>query len=115
MSGKGRGTRPRGQRIEVWVTPEERAEIAGRADSVNMSASGYVRAAGLGWEATTAINKNAMADLVRLNDDLNRVGGQLKAWLDDEPERGTIDPAIFMRNLQEIKGEMASVMSRLVD
>ena len=115
MSGKGRGTRPRGQRIEVWVTSEERAEITNRADSVSMSASAYVRAAGLGWEASTAINKDAMADLVRLNDDLNRVGGQLKAWLDDEPGQGAIDPTTLMKSLHEIKGEMASAMAQLVD
>ena len=74
-----------------------------------------MRGAGLGWETPAVINKEALAELVRLSDDLNQVGNRLKAWLDGELDQNAIDPAAIMRSLQDIKGEMVSVTSRLVD
>ena len=115
MAGKGRGSRPRNQRIDIWVTPEERAEIADRAAATGMSASGLARGAGLGWEPPAKINKEAMADLMRLNEELNRLGNQLKAWLDGEPGQDALDPAAILQSLGEIRGKMASVTPRLTD
>jgi len=115
MAGKGRGSRPRNQRIDIWVTPEERAEIADRAAATGMSASGLARGVGLGWEAPATINKEALADLMRLNDELNRVGNQLKAWLDSESGQDDLDPAAILQSLGEISGEMESVTPRLTD
>jgi hypothetical protein len=41
------GGRPRGQHIKVWVTLEEKADIADRAAQAGMPESAYLRAVGL--------------------------------------------------------------------
>lgn len=67
---RGRGTRPRGSRIEVWVTPDERAEIAARAAQSGMSLSVCMRAAGLNHPVRSVLDLKAVADL----------GGSTATW-----------------------------------
>lgn len=71
--GKGRGTRPRGQRIEVWVNNDEKAELAERAAQSGLSLSAYMKAAGLNAPIRARADLSAVADLVRVNGDLGRV------------------------------------------
>ncbi|HBA6794155.1 TPA: conjugal transfer protein TraJ [Escherichia coli] len=79
--GNGRGTRPRGQRIEVWVNNDEKAELADRAAQSGLSLSAYMKAAGLNAPIRARADLSAVADLVRVNGDLGRVAGLLKLWL----------------------------------
>ena len=67
-----------GSRVEVWVTPDERAEIAPRAAQSGMSLSAYMRAAWLKHPVRSVLDLKAVADLVRVNGDLGRVAGLLK-------------------------------------
>ncbi len=88
LAAKGRGKRPRGMRLEVWVTPEERAKIATRAAEAGLSVSAYMRAAGLNHPVRSVLDLTAVADLVRVNGDLGRVAGLLKLWLAKKRGRG---------------------------
>ena len=82
-----RGGRPRGDRIEVWVTPVERGEIAARADEAGLSLSSYLRAAGLHHRIKSVYDLDAVRDLAKVNGDLGRVAGLLKWWLVDGQDK----------------------------
>lgn len=112
---KGRGTRPRGTRIDVWVTQEEREGIGERAAQANIPASAYLRTAGLAYPVPRLINGEALDEFVRLSRELNEVGGLLKSWLDEKPGRGGVDVPSLMRSLNRIKGEMKDIAPRLLN
>jgi hypothetical protein len=67
--------------IKVWVTPEEKAAIAAKADAHSLSASGYLRRLGLALPVESTIDQRAVLDLVKINADLGRFGGLIKMWL----------------------------------
>lgn len=63
---KRRGGRPRGQSIEVWVSPDERDEIADLAAQAGLSKSAYLRAVGLNQPVRSVLDLKAVADLANL-------------------------------------------------
>jgi hypothetical protein len=109
-----RGTRPRGTRIEVWVTPEERAEVAARAASAGLSLSAYLRAAGLDQRVSSVYDLEAVAALVRVNGDLGRVAGLLKLWLAEKPGHGARRPDVdqLMRDFRALQAELSAILQR---
>jgi len=116
LAGKGRGTRPRGMRLEVPVTLEERAEIAARAAEAGLSVSAYMRAAGLNHPVRSVLDLKAVADLVRVNGDLGRVAGLLKLWLAEKRGQGSrpVDVEALMKDLRALQTEMRQIMGRAV-
>ncbi len=80
--------RPRGRRIDVWVTPEEEAEIAEMAEQAGMSRSAYLRSVGLNQPIRSVLDLKAVADLAKVNGDLGRVAGLLKLWLAERRGEG---------------------------
>lgn len=111
---QGRGTRPRGSRIEVWVTPDERADIADRAAQSGMSLSAYMRAAGLNHPVRSVYDLKAVADLGRVNGDLGRVAGLLKLWLAEKRGQGArpIDVEKMMDDFRALQTELSAIMRR---
>ncbi|WP_427183401.1 plasmid mobilization protein [Bordetella bronchialis] len=109
---RGRGTRPRGSRIEVWVTPDERAEIAARAAQSGMSLSVCMRAAGLNHPVRSVLDLKAVADLGRVNGDLGRVVGLLKLWLAEKRGQGASPVGVeaLMKDLRALQAEMHRIM-----
>lgn len=111
-----RGGRPRGARIEVWVTPEERAKIAERADRAGLSLSAYMRAAGLNHRIKSVYDLQAVGDLVRVNGDLGRVAGLLKLWLAEKPGQGArrFEVDRIMTEFRALQAELSGIMRRAV-
>lgn len=111
-----RGGRPRGTRIEVWLTPDERAEIVARAAQSGLSLSAYMRAAGLNHPIRSVYDLKAVADLGRVNGDLGRVAGLLKLWLAEKRGQGArpIDVESMMKDFRTLQAEMLAVMARAV-
>jgi len=89
MDAKKGKTRKESTPIKVWVTPDEKAAIAAKADahsfrspgSVRGSASSYLRRLGLALPVESTIDQRAILDLVKINADLGRFGGLIKMWL----------------------------------
>ena len=111
-----RGTRPRGKRIEVWLTPEEQAEIADRAAATGLSLSGYLRAAGLNHPVRSVLDLRAVAELGKVNGDLGRVAGLLKLWLAEKRGQGArpSDVEGMMNSFRELQTELHAIMGRAV-
>lgn len=111
-----RGTRPRSERIEVWLTPSERAAIAYRATVSGMALSAYMRAAGLNHPITSVYDLRAVADLSRINGDLGRVAGLLKRWLAERRGQGArpLDVEVMMDDFRSLQGTLSAAIRRVV-
>jgi hypothetical protein len=81
MDAKKGKTRKESTPIKVWLTPEEKAAIAEKADAHSLSASGYLRRLGLALPVGSTIGQRAILDLVKINADLGRFGALIKIWL----------------------------------
>src|SRR5271166_5332718 len=66
MDAKKGKTRKESTPIKVWVTPEEKAAIAAKADAHSLSASSYLRRLGLAMPLQSTIDQRAILDLVKI-------------------------------------------------
>jgi hypothetical protein len=64
MDAKKGKTRKESTPIKVWVTPEEKAATAAKADARSLSASGYLRRIGWALPVESTIDQRAILDLV---------------------------------------------------
>ncbi|HCR0878748.1 plasmid mobilization protein [Klebsiella pneumoniae] len=114
--GKGRGTRPRGQRIEVWVNNDEKAELADRAAQSGLSLSAYLPAVGRNSPIRSMVDLLAVADLAKGNGDPGRVAGLLKLWLAEKRGQGAspMDVEAMMNEFHKLQSEVLSIMPRVV-
>lgn len=110
-----RGTRPRAQRIEVWLTLEEREEIAGRAAQSGMSLSAYLRTAGLNHPIRSVYDLKAVAELGKVNGDLGRVAGLLKLWLAEKRGQGARPVIVeaMMNDFRALQRTLSDIMGRV--
>lgn len=110
----GRGTRPRGTRIDVWVTEGELAELADRADQAGMSRSAYLRTAGLNHKIRSVYDLRAVSDMGKVNGDLGRIAGLLKLWLADHRGFGAKPAEVekMMLDFRALQAELSAIMGR---
>lgn len=101
--------------MKVFVTDDERARIAERAEAAGLSVSAYLRTAGLNHPIQSVLDHAAVMDLAKVNGDQGRLGGLLKLWLVDRPGRGV--PEIEVRRLLDrigdLQGKLAEVVGRV--
>lgn len=111
-----RGTRPRRERIEVWVDADEKAELASRAAQTGLSMAAYLRSVGLNHPIGARADLEAVRELVKVNGDFGRVAGLLKLWLADKRGQGAkaVDVEAMMKNFRELQAQVLDLMSRIV-
>lgn len=108
--------RPRAKPIKVFVTDDERAEIARLAASANLSLSAYLRAAGLNQRVRSIMDIQAVAELSKVNGDLGRVAGLLKLWLAEKRGIGA-DPKHVERTMDDfrrLQTQVHQIMGRVI-
>jgi hypothetical protein len=113
---KGRGTRPRGIRVDVWVLPEEKDELIERAKQAGLSLSGYLRAAGLNQPVRSVLDLTAVAELAKVNGDLGRVAGLLKLWLAEKRGQGArpADVEAMMSDFRALQAQVLDLMAKVI-
>lgn len=104
-------TRPRGRPIKVWVTPEEQADIARRAQSAGMSQSAFLRAIGLGFEPPSTFDADAVLALARINADQGRLGGLLKMWLARGDGAGGVDVLSLVEEIRATQARLHNAIA----
>lgn len=67
--------------LRLYCLPAERAVIEANAAMAGVSVSAFLRTVGMGMEPRSRVDQQAMKDLLKLNADLGRLGGLLKALL----------------------------------
>jgi len=86
--------RRRCHRIEVWVTPDEKAAIAQSAANAGMRESAFLRALGLNVPVRSVLDLEAATELNKVSGDLGRVAGLLKLWLAEKRRIGAEPAAV---------------------
>lgn len=114
---KKREGRPRRARIEVWLTPEEKAAIAQAAANAGLAESAYLRALGLNTPISSVLDLDAVTDMVKVNGDLGRVAGLLKLWLAEKRGQGAqpIAVEVLMDEFRDIQKLMRDLIARALN
>lgn len=109
------GGRPRGRRIAVWVTPEERADIERRAELAGLSLSNYLRTAGMNHPIRSTLDYQAIRELVGVAGDLGRLGGLFKLWLAERRGDGATvaDVNRALREARELQDKIRGLLGRV--
>jgi hypothetical protein len=76
----------------VPVFPEEAEAIEAQARAVAMTVAAYLRAVGAGYEPRAVVDREQVAEMLRVNGDLGRLGGLLKLWLSDDRKLSGFEP-----------------------
>lgn len=103
--------RLRSHRIEVWVTPDEKAAIVQPAASAWMKESAFLRALGLNVPVRSVLDLEAAADLSKVNANLCKVAGLLKLWLAEKRGVGAAPTAVasMMNDFQTLQKKMCDL------
>jgi hypothetical protein len=67
--------------LRAYLTPEDYQAVKARAAQARLSISTYVQRVCRGHDVKSAIDQEAVLDLLRLKADLGRIGGLLKLGL----------------------------------
>lgn len=110
--GKAQGSRPRGNRIDVWTDAQELAEINARCKALKLSRSEYLRSLGLGYQPKGQFDQETIRELVKLHADQGRLGGLLKLWLSEKTGEGA--PAKDVRAVLQQIESLQMQIARLV-
>ena len=101
--------------IKVWVTPEEKAAIAAKADAHSLSASSYLRRLGLAMPLQSTIDQQAILDLVKINADLGRFGGLIKMWLTTNADFESVSAQGLQRKLESTLSDVRQLQKKMSD
>jgi hypothetical protein len=98
----------------VWVTPEEKAEIAAKADAHSLGASSYLWRLGLAMAQST-IDQRAILDWVKINADLGRFFGLIKMWLTTNADFESVSAKGFQRKLESTLSDVRPLQKKMCD
>ena len=79
-----RDTRKHGKHLRVPVLPSEELTIKENASKASLTVAEYLRRLSLGYEITSTLDSQYVAQIVKINADQGRLGGLLKLWLTDD-------------------------------
>ncbi len=96
-------TRKKGRHLRVPVLPDEETQIKSNAAHAGLSIAEYLRRIGLGYPIQSAIDKDHVIQLAKINADVGRLGGLLKLWLTQDKRVAHFDHATIMTLLNKIK------------
>ncbi|CZG59093.1 TPA: conjugal transfer transcriptional regulator TraJ [Legionella pneumophila] len=74
-------SRKHGRHLRVPVLPDEEISIKCHAAQAGLSVAEYLRRIGLGYQIQSAIDKDYIFQLSKINADMGRLGGLFKLWL----------------------------------
>jgi hypothetical protein len=101
--------------LRVYVSPDDRDAIAGRAATAGLSVSEYLRIVGVNGQIRSAYDHDAVIQLSRVNGDLGRVGGLLKIWLTERPGEGasTMELRRLYNETKSLQQQILTLMARV--
>lgn len=113
---KKRGGRPRGNCVDVYLTPEEKAAISSLASRSEMSHSKYLRALALNTPIPSVLDKDVVDEVVRLGADVRQAGSQLQRWLseDGKDSASEINPEAILHEMQALAEQIRVLMAKAV-
>lgn len=70
-------------KITIRVNQVEEKSLVSNSNRFGLKIPGYLRSLGLNYPIKTIIDEKAVANLLKINADLGRLGGLFKLWLSD--------------------------------
>jgi len=113
VNGEKRITRTSQTPIKVYCFPWERERIEANAKQAGISVARYLREVGMGYPVQSAMDANAVLELVRVNSDLARLGNLQKLWLDNDVRTARFGVDTINRLLHRIESTQ-SELRRLI-
>ncbi len=96
-------TRKNGRHLRVPVLPNEESQIKANAANAGLSIAEYLRRISLGYQLQSAIDKDHVIQLAKINADVGRLGGLLKLWLTQDKRVAHFDHPTIMTLLNKIR------------
>lgn len=109
-------TRKHGRHLRVPVLPDEEIEIKSNAARAGLSIAAYLRRIGMGYPIQSAIDKEHVLQLAKINADMGRLGGLLKLWLTQDKRVAHFDQAkikSLLNRIQTTQDTMFEVVKKL--
>lgn len=103
-------TRKHGRHLRVPVLPDEENEIKANAVNAGLTTAEYLRRLGLGYQIHSALDKQHIIELSKINADLGRLGGLIKLWLTNDERLVHIEPKTMTIVLDRIKATQVAML-----
>lgn len=103
--------------LKVYCLPKERHQLQANAKATGLSLSVYLRRVGTGYQVQSLLDHDCMLDLVKANDDLNRLGRLLKLWLAHDPRTSNISSTTLralVTKIENLQDEMRTILKKIV-
>ncbi len=96
-------TRKNGRHLRVPVLLDEEIQIKSNAVSAGLSIAEYLRRISLGYQIQSAVDKDYVLQLSKINADMGRLGGLLKLWLTQDKRVAHFYHRMVMTLLNKIR------------
>jgi len=109
-------TRKNGRHLRVPVLPNEEIQIKANAAIAGLSIAEYLRRVSLGYQIQSAIDKDYVLQLSKINADIGRLGGLLKLWLTQDLRVAHFDHRtikVLLQRIQTMQDAMLDVVKKL--
>lgn len=120
MTAQKAATRKGNTPINVWVTPEEKAQIEELAEQTGHSMSSLLRTLGIGHMPPSILDSQMICQLAKINGDQGRLGGLLKMWLTNDERFAGFDEAqmrrtigVVLSRIEETQQEMLKLLIKV--
>jgi hypothetical protein len=103
--------------INVWVTPDEKAQIEALAKQTGRSTSAYLRLLGQGYVPKSIIDHGQVMELARINGDLGRLGGLIKLWLSNDARTAQFGESTLraaLARIEDTQNKMLEIMKAVI-
>lgn len=101
--------------INVWVTPEEKAQIGALAQQTGHSMSSLLRALGMGYSPPSTLDCKMVLELAKINADQGRLGGLLKMWLTNGERFAGFSEPKMRRTIEAVLSKIHAMQQELIE
>ena len=111
---KSEATRKGSPPIKVYCLPEEKVLIEEKARDASMSAGGYLRTVGMGYQVQSVLDSRLVLELAKINADQGRLGGLLKLWLTNDERFSGFDEVQMRATIKAVLSRIEEMQATLL-
>ena len=108
----GSENRQRSESVRLRLSPEEYADIVGRAQDCGLTISAFLRAAALGRRTRHVTTSRVIDALVQIGNEQRRIGGLIK-HLRGEDQLTARERAVLMKQIDEAQYAVTTAIGRI--
>lgn len=101
--------------FKVYLTPEEKGDIAANAKGSRMAISAYMRSLALGERPASGLDLDEMNKLLKVSADLGRLGGLMKMLLTNDERLEDMGREMGRATIDGVLVDIRATQARLLD